>query len=344
VLQAYLATVRSFNQGAQLRNYPGSPFIIQSLLRVQERDKLKVFELHPTDMRSLVGNIAQLEAGRQVAVLHEDGFEGIKKFLPPPSRRALVLCDPSYELKSDYAKVLDMAADSLKRFATGTYAVWYPIIPRPEAHDLPRRLKTMTTKAGKSWLHVELTVKSNKTSERGGLPASGERFDKEELTAAHRSFAFGSRVCVRSAATGRTVVVRINDRGPFAPGRVIDLSQAAAQELGMVGLGIKPVELWQLDEGEEECPETLVTARKAESLKKTQQAKAQTQTQTQARTQVQAKAPVRPRVQAKAPASRPNARTAVASRAAPAAKPMAKAAAPAAASATAVASAASSSR
>ncbi len=173
VLQAYIASVRSFNQGAQLRNYPGSPFIIQSLLRVQERDKLKVFELHPTDMRSLVGNIAQLEAGRQVAVLHEDGFEGIKKFLPPPSRRALVLCDPSYELKSDYAKVLDMAADSLKRFATGTYAVWYPIIPRPEAHDLPRRLKTMTTKAGKSWLHVELTVKSNKTSERGGLPASG---------------------------------------------------------------------------------------------------------------------------------------------------------------------------
>lgn len=174
----------------------------------------------------------------------------------------------------------------------------------------------------------------------GRLTASGERFDKEELTAAHRSFAFGSRVCVRSAATGRTVVVRINDRGPFAPGRVIDLSQAAAQELGMVGLGIKPVELWQLDEGEEECPETLVTARKAESLKKTQQAKAQTQ----ARTQVQAKAPVRPRVQAKAPASRPNARTAVASRAAPAARPVAKAAAPAAASATAVASAASSSR
>lgn len=178
----------------------------------------------------------------------------------------------------------------------------------------------------------------------GRLTASGERFDKEELTAAHRSFAFGSRVCVRSAATGRTVVVRINDRGPFAPGRVIDLSQAAAQELGMVGLGIKPVELWQLDEGEEECPETLVTASKAESLKKTQQARAQTQTQTQARTQVQAKAPVRPRVQAKAPASRPNARTAVASRAAPAAKPVAKAAAPAAASATAVASAASSSR
>ena len=112
---------------------------------MRDHDKLKLFELHPTDLRALAGNVAQLEAGRQVAVLHEDGFEGIKKFLPPPARRALVLCDPSYEIKSDYAKVLDMAADSLKRFATGTYAFWYPIIPRPEAHDLPRRLKTLAT-------------------------------------------------------------------------------------------------------------------------------------------------------------------------------------------------------
>ena len=171
VLQAYLEKVHSFNQGSSLRNYPGSPFITQSLLRAH--DRLKAFELHPTDMRSLAGNIAQLEAGRQVAVLHEDGFEGVKKFLPPPSRRALLLCDPSYELKSDYGRVLDMVADSLKRFPTGTYAIWYPIIPRPEAHDLPKRLKTMATKAGKSWLHATLTVKSNKTSERGGLPASG---------------------------------------------------------------------------------------------------------------------------------------------------------------------------
>ena len=173
-LQAYVDMVRTFNQGNTLRVYPGSPFIAQHLLR--PHDKLKLFELHPTDLRALAGNVAQLEAGRQVAVLHEDGFEGIKKFLPPPARRALVLCDPSYEIKSDYAKVLDMAADSLKRFATGTYAFWYPIIPRPEAHDLPRRLKTLATKAGKSWLHATLTVKNSKITageKRPGLPASG---------------------------------------------------------------------------------------------------------------------------------------------------------------------------
>jgi len=88
----------------------------------------------------------------------------------------------------------------------------------------------------------------------GRRTANGERFDSSELTAAHPSLAFGTRVCVRSAVTGKSVVVRINDRGPFAKGRVIDLSRAAAEELGMVGLGIKPVELWALSNGESQCP------------------------------------------------------------------------------------------
>jgi 23S rRNA (adenine2030-N6)-methyltransferase len=73
-----------------------------------------------------------------------------------------------------------MVADALARFATGTYVVWYPIIPRPDAHDLPKRLKTMANRAGKSWLHATLTVKSSKLTQdalgevvRPGLPASG---------------------------------------------------------------------------------------------------------------------------------------------------------------------------
>jgi 23S rRNA (adenine2030-N6)-methyltransferase len=177
-LQDYLDLVASFNAKGGLRVYPGSPFIIQHLLRAH--DKLKLFELHPTDAKTLSANIAQLEAGRQVAVLREDGFEGYKKFLPPPVRRALVLCDPSYEIKSDYARVAAMMTDALKRFPTGTYAVWYPIIPRPEAHDLPRKLKTLATKTGRGWLHATLTVKSSKLTtdaqgdaKRPGLPASG---------------------------------------------------------------------------------------------------------------------------------------------------------------------------
>ena len=91
----------------------------------------------------------------------------------------------------------------------------------------------------------------------GRRTASGEIFNRRALTAAHRTLPFGTRVCVRSQLTGRAVVVRINDRGPFTGNRVIDLSQAAAQELGMQGLGIKPVELWLLEEGEGDCPRSL---------------------------------------------------------------------------------------
>lgn len=178
-LQDYLDLVASFNSKNNWRVYPGSPFIIQRLLR--EHDLLKLYELHPTDAKTLDANVAQLNAGRQVVVLREDGFSCVNKFLPPPSRRALLLCDPSYEIKNDYARVAAMVAEALKRFATGTYAVWYPIIPRPEAHGLPRKLKTLATQAGKPWLHVTLTVKSSKLSvaaaqgegKRPGLPASG---------------------------------------------------------------------------------------------------------------------------------------------------------------------------
>ena len=163
---------------AHLRIYPGSPFIEQQFL--SGRDKLKLFELHPTDYKSLSGNIQQLNVGRQVSVGREDGFETLKTFLPPPARRAMVFCDPSYEMKTDYGRVAVVMGDAVKRFATGTYVVWYPIIPRPEAHDLPRKLKTLAVKAGRPWLNAVLTVKSSKLTTddagdtvRPGLPASG---------------------------------------------------------------------------------------------------------------------------------------------------------------------------
>jgi 23S rRNA (adenine2030-N6)-methyltransferase len=184
-LQDYLELLRGLNPQfaqsgdiAHLKIYPGSPFIEQKFL--SGRDKLKLFELHPTDFKSLSGNIEQLGVGRQVTVAREDGFEALKTFLPPPARRAMVLCDPSYEMKTDYARVAACMVDAVKRFATGTYVVWYPIIPRPEAHGLPRKLKTLAVKAGRSWLNATLTVKSSKLTTdtageviRPGLPASG---------------------------------------------------------------------------------------------------------------------------------------------------------------------------
>ncbi|MEO8248145.1 MAG: 23S rRNA (adenine(2030)-N(6))-methyltransferase RlmJ [Burkholderiales bacterium] len=180
-IRDYLDLVAGFNAPSKLVVYPGSPFVIQRLLRHEARDKLKLFELHPTDAKALVGNVAQLEAGRQVTVERRDGFEALKGLLPPPARRALVLIDPSYEIKSDYAKVAACLQDSLKRFSTGVYMVWYPLIARIEAHDLPRRLKTLANQAGKPWLAATLSIGQPAEARQIALP--GERTTGVGLTA-----------------------------------------------------------------------------------------------------------------------------------------------------------------
>ena len=138
LLADYLELVASFNPSGKKKIYPGSPFVTQAVLRKEVRDKLWLFELHPSDSKALVDHVAQLEDQRMVAVKREDGFEGLRALIPPPSRRGLVLIDPSYEIKNDYGRVAACIQESLKKFATGTYMVWYPVIPRPEAHELPR--------------------------------------------------------------------------------------------------------------------------------------------------------------------------------------------------------------
>ena len=77
----------------------------------------------------------------------------------------------------------------------------------------------------------------------GSRTASGEKFNPGELTAAHRTLPFGTRVRVTDVATGKSVTVRVNDRGPFINGRVIDVSHAAAESLGMTGKGVAKVKL-----------------------------------------------------------------------------------------------------
>jgi 23S rRNA (adenine2030-N6)-methyltransferase len=178
LLQDYLDLIASFNAPGQLKVYPGSPFVAQALLRQDVKDRLSLFELHPTDSKALEKHVEQLHAGRQLSLQRADGFEGLRSLLPPPARRALVLIDPSYEIKTDYTRLTLCLQDALKRFATGTYMIWYPIIPRPEAHELPRRLKTLTNQAGRTWLHTTLSIgqrehKPGEPPAKPGLTASG---------------------------------------------------------------------------------------------------------------------------------------------------------------------------
>jgi rare lipoprotein A len=81
---------------------------------------------------------------------------------------------------------------------------------------------------------------------QGRKTASGEKFNNGAMTAAHRTAPFGSRMKVTNVANGRSVVVRVNDRGPFVRGRVIDVSRAAANQLGFVGRGVTRVRVDRL--------------------------------------------------------------------------------------------------
>jgi 23S rRNA (adenine2030-N6)-methyltransferase len=157
-LADYVALVKHFNPDGQLKLYPGSPLIALELLRKQ--DKMRLFELHPTDSEILRQNFA--DQGSQVLIQTADGLGGLKALLPPPPRRALVLIDPSYEVKQDYQGVVEALRDGLKRFAGGIYAVWYPNLQRAEARHLPGQLKRLPVK---SWLNVAIDV--HESSESG---------------------------------------------------------------------------------------------------------------------------------------------------------------------------------
>lgn len=152
MLARYVAAVRQFNPHGRLLFYPGSPALAMTCARAQ--DRLRLFELHPADYESLQRTFnGEVE---RVQVRKADGFGALKGLVPPPSRRAVVLIDPPYEVKEDYRRVVEVLKDAMKRFPTGTYALWYPMLARPEARQLHDRLADL---GAESWLDVRLSVK-----------------------------------------------------------------------------------------------------------------------------------------------------------------------------------------
>jgi 23S rRNA (adenine2030-N6)-methyltransferase len=175
----YVQLIKGMNPSGKMRYYPGSPYCADKVAR--EQDRIRLFELHPSDSKLLEDNFRKLEAhaaaqgqrssarGKRVMITKGDGFAGLKALLPPPSRRGLVLIDPPYEVKEDYRKVKDTLVDALTRFPTGTFAVWYPVLQRMESRELPDRLKRLQ---GKDWLNVTLSI-SGPSPDGFGLHSSG---------------------------------------------------------------------------------------------------------------------------------------------------------------------------
>ena len=134
--------------------YSGSPYIAAKTANTDT--KLRLFEQHNNEFILLNQTVQLLNIQKRTITYNNDGFDGLMALLPPPTRRAIILIDPSYEIKDDYEKVINTLKKAIKKFATGCFLIWYPILNREESKRLPEKLKTLAPK----WLKAELTVKS----------------------------------------------------------------------------------------------------------------------------------------------------------------------------------------
>ncbi|EGR1265116.1 23S rRNA (adenine(2030)-N(6))-methyltransferase RlmJ [Vibrio cholerae] len=162
-LDSYLDAIRQLNHGETLRYYPGSPRVARAHLR--EQDRMVLTELHPSDYPLLE---QEFHRDRQVSIYKEDGFARLKASLPPQERRGFVLIDPPYELAKEYRDVVRAIAQSYKRWATGIYAIWYPVVNRCDIDDMLEGLQGLEIR---KILQIELGVAPD-TNERG-MTASG---------------------------------------------------------------------------------------------------------------------------------------------------------------------------
>lgn len=157
-VKRYLEQVAPWLGKHNARFYPGSPHL--ALARLRAQDRAHFFELHGADHERLAANLRRdfpLGAGR-VALSRADGFLGLPALLPPPTRRALTLIDPSYEDKRDYLRVLMAVKTALAKFRDGVFAVWYPCLPRGDASQLPAKLSRLAESRAGDWLEARLTV------------------------------------------------------------------------------------------------------------------------------------------------------------------------------------------
>ena len=158
-------------------NYPGSPEIARSLMRAQ--DKLILMEWHNQEIDNLRHNLL----GKNVAVHHRDGFEGLLAMTPPSLPRGMVLIDPSYEVADEYQKVFDSVTKALKKWSGGIIAIWYPLIaPKEDADEAKfltaskmgmseQLLQALSAQPFKNMLNIELRVTEKQAG--AGMYGSG---------------------------------------------------------------------------------------------------------------------------------------------------------------------------
>ena len=140
-IQPYIDLVKILNEDAiddngEITLYPGSPGIARQFTRRQ--DSAHLFELHPADIEHLH---EYSQRWNKSHVKQSDGYQGVLGLVPPPNRRGVVLIDPPYELKEDYIKAVRTIVNAYKKFATGTYILWYPVVKRELVEQMENAFK-----------------------------------------------------------------------------------------------------------------------------------------------------------------------------------------------------------
>lgn len=154
ILQPYLAAVHAGNVGGNLRTYPGSPLLARRLIR--RDDRIIANELHPVDSASLAALFAR---DSLVKVSSMDGWTAVKAFLPPKERRGVVLIDPPFEQAGDLDRLVAGLREIVRRFATGTVILWYPI---KSAAPIAAFEDQLSASGIERILRVELMVKAHR--------------------------------------------------------------------------------------------------------------------------------------------------------------------------------------
>jgi len=147
-LKKYLDLIKSINFNSELKIYPGSCYLAARSLR--PNDNLYFFELHPKEFLNLKKNF---ENDSRVIIENRDSYQRLNKLLPPKEKRAVILIDPSYELKDEYEKVLKMLSDCYKKFPLGVYIIWYPVLKSKKSEKF---IFNLLKKNYKNLSHVEM--------------------------------------------------------------------------------------------------------------------------------------------------------------------------------------------
>jgi 23S rRNA (adenine2030-N6)-methyltransferase len=170
----YLSLVSAYKEFNQ---YPGSPEIAKSMLRPQ--DKIILMEWHNQEILNLKSNMG----GKNIAIHHRDGYEGLLALTPPDMQRGMVLIDPSYEVASEYQQVVETVTSAYKKWNSAVYAIWYPLISDRKTYSATfdssdskkgkseTMLESLSQHSFKNMLKVELCVTSD--DEAGGMYGSG---------------------------------------------------------------------------------------------------------------------------------------------------------------------------